>query len=146
LFAGAGGDSKRWPLERWVILADRIRTQWPAAAIELLAGPVELERWPDAERCRFESASGRIVGPDGDLSSLARLLGMARLYIGGDTGPTHLAAQLGIPTIALFGPTDPAVWAPVGPRVCVLAPSALSEMAWLSVDVVFASARSVSQA
>ncbi len=44
----------------------------------------------------------------------------ARLYIGNDSGITHLAAAIGIPTLALFGPTSPATWAPRGPNVTVL--------------------------
>ena len=38
-------------------------------------------------------------------------------YVGHDSGPTHLAAMIGLPTLALFGPTDPAIWSPLGPRV-----------------------------
>ena len=47
------------------------------------------------------------------------LLSYARLYIGNDSGMTHLAARA-CPTIALFGPTDPAVWAPLGQNVRVV--------------------------
>ncbi|MEZ5403472.1 MAG: glycosyltransferase family 9 protein [Bryobacteraceae bacterium] len=52
-----------------------------------------------------------------DLYELAGWLAGARLYIGNDSGITHLAAAVGAPAIALFGPTDPAVWAPPGARV-----------------------------
>jgi ADP-heptose:LPS heptosyltransferase len=48
---------------------------------------------------------------------LGALLSQAGLYVGNDSGVTHLAAAAGAPTLALFGPTDPATWAPVGPRV-----------------------------
>jgi ADP-heptose:LPS heptosyltransferase len=56
-----------------------------------------------------------------DLHELACWLAGARLYIGNDSGITHLAAATGAPVVALFGPTDPAVWAPRGPRVEVVA-------------------------
>jgi ADP-heptose:LPS heptosyltransferase len=48
------------------------------------------------------------------LPQLAAKLAAAALYIGNDSGVTHLAAAAGAPTIALFGPTDPATWAPIG--------------------------------
>lgn len=55
-----------------------------------------------------------------DLYLLACWLARARLYIGNDSGITHLAAAVGTPVLALFGPTDPAVWAPRGPHVRVV--------------------------
>ena len=51
---------------------------------------------------------------------LAQALQDSHLFVGNDSGPTHLAAMLGVPTVALFGPTDAGVWAPVGPHVRVL--------------------------
>jgi ADP-heptose:LPS heptosyltransferase len=55
-----------------------------------------------------------------DLYELACWLAGARLYIGNDSGITHLAAAAGAPALALFGPTDPAIWAPRGPNVRVV--------------------------
>jgi ADP-heptose:LPS heptosyltransferase len=54
------------------------------------------------------------------LRVLGALLARAALYVGNDSGVTHLAAAWGAPTLALFGPTDPAQWAPLGPRVRTL--------------------------
>jgi ADP-heptose:LPS heptosyltransferase len=51
---------------------------------------------------------------------LARWLARARLYAGNDSGITHLAAAVGTPVLALFGPTNPEVWAPRGPNVRVV--------------------------
>jgi ADP-heptose:LPS heptosyltransferase len=51
---------------------------------------------------------------------LGAVLERARLYVGNDSGISHLAAAWGAPVLALFGPTDPAQWAPIGPRVRVL--------------------------
>lgn len=56
----------------------------------------------------------------GDLSIVASLLARSVLYIGNDSGMTHLAALLAVPAIALFGPTDPERWAPRGSHVTVL--------------------------
>lgn len=55
-----------------------------------------------------------------DLSIMAAVLAQASLFVGNDSGVTHLAASVGTPTVALFGPTDPARWAPIGPAVQVL--------------------------
>ncbi len=56
-----------------------------------------------------------------DLYHLASWLARARIYIGNDSGITHLAAAAGAPVVALFGPTDPSVWAPRGDRVRIVA-------------------------
>jgi ADP-heptose:LPS heptosyltransferase len=72
------------------------------------------------------------------LPALAGLLAECRGYIGNDSGVTHLAGALGLPTIAVFGPTDPAVWAPPGMQVSVVAPR--TDAAWPTIDDVFAAA------
>jgi ADP-heptose:LPS heptosyltransferase len=54
------------------------------------------------------------------LGQLAGLIGSADAYLGNDSGPTHLAAAIGVATVALFGPTDPDVWGPRGERVTIL--------------------------
>jgi ADP-heptose:LPS heptosyltransferase len=97
----SGSARKNWPLERYRALAARLPgpVYWTAGPEEPLDGAV-----------RFE-----------DLYELAGWLASARLYIGNDSGITHLAAAAGAPVVALFGPTDPAVWAPRGERVRVVA-------------------------
>jgi ADP-heptose:LPS heptosyltransferase len=67
------------------------------------------------------------------LSEIAR----ARLFIGNDSGITHLAAYIGCPTIALFGPTDPRVWGPIGRRVRVIWKPELED---ISIDEVLLTA------
>lgn len=114
LAPGSGGRAKCWPRERWLQLAARC-----AAAgddVVVLVGPVEQERddprrWPWPDACDF------LVAPA--LPELAARLGRTSGFVGNDSGTTHLAAMVGTPTVALFGPTDPAVWAPTGPRVVV---------------------------
>jgi ADP-heptose:LPS heptosyltransferase len=60
-----------------------------------------------------------VVAP-GDVRALAAALMAIGLYVGNDSGVAHLSARLGLPTVAVFGPTDPVEWAPRGPRVVVL--------------------------
>lgn len=97
----SGSPKKNWPLDRFraaaALLARRMPVHWCAGPEEELPGAV---RFPDLRR-------------------LARWLSAAAVYLGNDSGITHLAAACGVPVIALFGPTDPRVWAPRG-RVCVL--------------------------
>lgn len=61
-----------------------------------------------------------LLAPPTNPASSARLAARAALFVGADTGPTHLAAAAGTPTLALFGPTPPERFGPVGPRVAVL--------------------------
>jgi len=99
----SGSPSKNWPLERYRRLARQLERDVP---VEWCAGPEEC--LPGARR--FE-----------DLYELGCWLAGARLYIGNDSGITHLAAAVGTPVVALFGPTDPRVWAPRGKLVRVVA-------------------------
>jgi heptosyltransferase III len=98
----SGSPRKNWPLEKFRVLARGIERVMP---VEWCAGP---------EDPRLDGAV-RIA----DLYELACWLGRARLYVGNDSGITHLAAAAGAPVLALFGPTDPEVWAPRGPNVRV---------------------------
>lgn len=82
-------------------------------------------RWGPGERERAASIAAlsggaAVLAPPTPPSASARLASRAALFVGADTGPTHLAAAAGTPTVALFGPTDPARFGPVGPRVRIL--------------------------
>lgn len=136
LHVGAGGEANRWPLDRWLELADRLRRGGDAAVVPV-AGEVEAERWSATDLKRVTEAGGRLIRPGREgLLELLALLRDARRMAGADTGPTHLAAQLGVPTVALFGPTDAAVWAPAGPCVRVLSPPRPGPMEWLEPALV----------
>ena len=91
---------KRWPLEKFRAVAERLDmpVRWCAGPGEELDGAVRIE----------------------NLYELGCWLAGARLYIGNDSGISHLAAAVGTPVVALFGPTDPAIWAPRGERVRAL--------------------------
>jgi len=138
---GAGGESKRWPMERWASLVQTLRDSGEPAIV--VAGEAELERFDAAERAAFTRVGGRYIE---SLEDLAMIVSTGRLFVGADTGPTHLAAQLGIPALALFGPTDPAVWQPVGPAVRTLIPGAPGPMTWLEIDPVHQAAKELRSA
>ena len=139
--------------------SSRAGKEWPSASIgdlcrRLLAedGLVPVLRWGPGERERADalarSAPGALVGPPTGPSGTARLAARAALFVGPDTGPTHLAAAAGTPTVALFGPTDPAAFGPVGPRVTVLRDPgpynpAAAGLAGIPVDAVLDAARAL---
>ncbi len=112
---GSGSPAKCWPAANFHALASALQKRgWHIA---LLCGPVERER---------QLATGGLpaLHPP-DLRSLAGLLAKTALFIGSDSGPGHIATAVGTPTLTLFGPTDPRLWAPRGKRSHILqAPSA----------------------
>lgn len=108
----SGSARKNWPMERFIELADRLplAAEWAAR-----------EGW-----LRFAN-----------LRELSAWMAGARLYIGNDSGITHLAAALGIPVVALFCPTDPDVWGPRGPNVRIVRAESMDQ---ISVDAVLSAA------
>jgi hypothetical protein len=96
--------------------------RWPFGTIFRLPDHLNLVRLRGPE----ESLPGALFIPD--LFELARFLAGARAYIGNDSGITHLAAAVGVPTVALFGPTDPAVWGPRGSCVRILKGAIMSDI------------------
>jgi heptosyltransferase-3 len=99
---------KQWTKSGWRALAEALMAR--GLAVVATGGPAEDERlylddvWDGVKVTRLD---GRL-----DWAQLTGLLGKARVYIGPDTSVTHLAAAAGCPTVALYGPTDPRLWAP----------------------------------
>lgn len=122
LHPGSGGAAKRWPLERFFDLAGLLKRDRDPFVV-LITGPAE----DDAFKGRVESFSrgrkGVLHFRDPALSAAAALLSLCGLFIGNDSGIAHLAAAAGCGVVALFGPTDPALWRPAGPKVTVVSAS-----------------------
>lgn len=129
LHPGAGGSAKRWPAERFGALIGPLREAKLSAVI--VAGPADGK----AVRELHAAATGErlVVAPDLALRPFAALSAIARGFIGNDSGLTHLAAVVGTPTLALFGPTDPAIWSPLGPAARVLVASPVADDPWGSL-------------
>lgn len=127
---GSGGAGKSWELNRWLEVQSRLSQQ--GVRVRLVAGEVEHERWTREDLDAFEQCGGRLLGL---LDELVDVIAPAATFVGADSGPTHLSAQLAVPTLALFGPTDPGAWSPIGPCVRVLAPTGPCPMAWLTPQV-----------
>ncbi|MHC1725312.1 MAG: glycosyltransferase family 9 protein [Syntrophobacteraceae bacterium] len=113
---GSGGTRKVWPLKNWHALLGWIKSVRPAPVI-LSVGPADgyMNDFAGAMR-----AEGVPVLMGLSLVRLAALLACCRIYIGSDSGVSHLAAATGATTVAVFGPTAPAVWGPRGRDVRVL--------------------------
>ena len=111
---GAGWGAKRWPAERYGQVARALAKCGLQSVVNFGPGEGELAR---AAETASESA-GRAF--QCSISELIALTRRARLFVGGDTGPLHLAAALKVPVVAIFGPTDPARNGPYGSRSVVL--------------------------
>ncbi|MBN1817499.1 MAG: glycosyltransferase family 9 protein [Sedimentisphaerales bacterium] len=116
LHPGSGGAAKCWNLDNFILLAQALGDK--GMQVVFLLGPAEQERLSDADKRRLAETGPCIA--DLDLEHLVQILSCAVLFCGNDSGITHLAAGLGVPTVAIFGPTDPAVYQPLGPRVKVI--------------------------
>ena len=118
LHPGAGWGAKRWPVERFAE-AGALLVQRKSARIVVHAAPGELElAGALAKALRARQVTPLVISPTvGQLIELTRRVDLA---IGGDTGPLHLAAALGKPTVGIFGPTDPARNGPFHGRFHVL--------------------------
>ncbi len=116
---GSGQPRKNWPLAHFYEVSRALGWEYGLKVV-WLAGPGEEALLPYLEA--LAQAQGQLLLANRPLARVARVLSRCRLYIGNDSGLTHLAAAVGKPDVlALFGPTDPRVWAPLGPRVQTLA-------------------------
>jgi heptosyltransferase-2/heptosyltransferase-3 len=100
---GAGAPLKSWPIERWSGVVRELRDR-AGAAIVLTGGPGE-RGLAEQIAARLDPSPLNLAGST-MLGQLAALFARADLAIGGDSGPLHLAAALGAPTLRLYGPTD----------------------------------------
>jgi len=127
---GSGGKRKCWPAACFAALMEKAaerRARWL-----LVCGPADAKA---CEEVRENLPRVKPVMVEGlSLLHLAAVLSACDGYVGNDSGVTHLAAAVGAPTLSIFGPTDPAVWGPVGENVKTIASSL-----WPTVEQVWPS-------
>lgn len=111
---GAGWGAKRWPAERYGDVAGRLANLGVRSIINYGPGEEEMARVTEI------ASGGTAQAMSCTISELIALTRRARLFIGGDTGPLHLAAAMRVPVVAIYGPTDPARNGPYGTRSIVL--------------------------
>jgi ADP-heptose:LPS heptosyltransferase len=119
---GSGSPPKNCPLDPLErVLSWKKEQGWQAI---WMIGPAEMERFASqpggAPACLSRLRQTAPVLYCEETAAAAELLAAADQYIGNDAGMTHVAAAWGVPTLALFGPTEPKVWAPLGPRVGIV--------------------------
>jgi len=114
---GSGGLQKCWHLDNFLALAKKLISR--GIEVIFLLGPAELARFSDATINQINSVAKCLT--DLSFTQALELLSCADEFVGNDSGITHLAAALGVRTLAVFGPTNPAVYKPIGPAVTVFA-------------------------
>ena len=102
---------KRWPAVRFAEVAKRIHERHGLPAL-VTYGPVAGEREAAEAVVRLAGDAAALAPPTDSLEAMLALLRRARLFIGADSGPLHLASLAGCPPVAVFGPTDPVENAP----------------------------------
>lgn len=110
-------DAKRYPAEQLAELATRLAARL-SAQIVLLGGPKDAAL-VNAVQARLEASAAAFVG-ELSFGEIGALAAGARLYVGNDTGLTHLAAAAGAKTVMILGPTDPRRYAPFAPNALAL--------------------------
>jgi ADP-heptose:LPS heptosyltransferase len=136
---GSGSPTKNWPADRFAHLVHELERDTDSEVL-FVEGPAD-EETALLVRQAIESESKWLMHPP--LGELLGLLSLAALYIGNDSGITHLAGAAGCPVLAVFGPTRPELWGPIGEKVRTLGGS--SELSKLSIENVAALALSILQ-
>jgi heptosyltransferase-3 len=113
---GSGGQKKCWHLENFLNITRTLRG--PDVEVLFLLGPAEVERLRPSEKVQIHGVTRCVAHLS--LPQVVGLLSCADAFVGNDSGVTHLAAGMGLRTVVLFGPTDPAIYRPLGPRVAVV--------------------------
>jgi predicted lipopolysaccharide heptosyltransferase III len=108
--ASGGWSTKRWPLEYFAQLGDKITNTY-GATILLIWGPGERQQ---ADQIAALMKTPAVLAPATNLKQLAALLERCGLMVTNDSGPMHIAAAVGTPVVAMFGPTNPKCQGPYG--------------------------------
>ncbi len=112
LLAGGTASAKCWPPEQFGVLAARLRLTYDMGVVLLGTGQQEQAIAAQVAE-RAEHGVVNLVGKT-SLKEAAAVLERARVVVGNDSGPLHIGAALAVPTIGLYGPTNPLVVGPYG--------------------------------
>lgn len=114
---GSGSDAKRWPIVNFAALLETL-TAYPRMRTVIVVGYAEEDIM--AKLLPLLKDAQPAVADNWPLLPTAALIAQAAVFVGHDSGLTHLAAALGRPTVAIFGPTDPEIWGPRGAYVTIV--------------------------
>ena len=116
LAPGSGSAFKNWAPGKFAELATELTRKGFNPL--LLQGPADSSAVAAVLECSGDDKPP--VLEDQSPAMLKGVLSHVHLFVGNDAGPTHLASLMGVPTVALFGPSDPVRWSPIGPKVSLL--------------------------
>ena len=130
LHIGAGKISNRWPVDHFAELANRLHHEYEVRVLVAWGA-----REKDLGKMLLERLSFQpIILQDISLRQLASIVSLVDVFVGNDTGVMHMAAAVGVPVVAIFGPTDPREWKPLGEKIVALRSS--TDCADVSVEQV----------
>lgn len=112
---GSGASNKNWNIDNYLSIANELRLNNIQAVF--LLGPAELERFSNETIQNMTNITKCLA--DLPLTEVLKVLTCTDVFIGNDSGMTHLAASMGINTLVIFGPTNPKHYKPIGPKVRV---------------------------
>ncbi len=130
---GAGAEEKRWPLDNFLQLGQILREMAGRPEVIFIIGPVELDRWKKGRISDIKQNFPLLQSPSP--AAMAGILAGASGYIGNDSGVSHLAAAVAAPTVAMFGPSNPKHFAPIGRNVKIIRAYPIEN---ITVEEVFA--------
>ena len=148
---GSGSASKNWPVEKWLQLVDRLSKEEGHLAPQkllIIAGEADAaatSKFIEGLTNLNDSLRGKMPlllerAENLPLAELSHLLARCHFYVGHDTGVSHLAAICGVPSLWLFGPTDPSIWLPRAPHVQYVT-SPTPDIQQLPLETVFQALR-----
>jgi heptosyltransferase III len=118
---GSGSQRKNWPLERWLEVQRRVLDSQDAGHLLIIGGESDSEQLCAMKRVK--TTERQTILESLPLPVLGAVFSQCALFVGHDSGISHLAAAAGVPCLLLFGPTNPKVWAPANGAVAVLQPA-----------------------
>lgn len=133
LHPGSGSEKKNWPISRWQTLAETLLREKRAGSILIVGGEADEQEIAAFRAANFQGAI--FFAENLPLAQLAAVLHKGALFVGHDSGMSHIAAAVETPCVLLFGPTDPAIWAPQNRKVRVIrAPD--GQLSQLEISIV----------
>jgi lipopolysaccharide heptosyltransferase II len=111
IIPAGGWDSKRCEVSKWIEISERIYNDYNAKFL-ILWGPGDKQ---DADNIINVLGKKAVLAPQTDIRQISGLISLCNLVIANDSGPMHISAALGRPTIGIFGPTDPKAHRPYSP-------------------------------
>ncbi len=132
---GSGSPAKTWPIARFIDIVRRLQTQEQEVAVVLGEADTEAAATLERELPKLPRLQNMT------LVELAAMLSESARFLGNDSGITHLAAAVGVPVVALFGPSDAMTWAPRGRGGITVLKAPEGELERLAVETVWAALR-----